>query len=147
VATDRKAYSPAKSEIPFQNRSPTGWWIASYLLRFEFNDEDRNNLNRRCTAYENTLILQANDRDEAFRKATRLGKQGDKLKGWNSFGRKGVWRFEGLTSLLPIYEELEDGAEILWREYSNRTVRKIKSFVRSRKNLPVFDDTDSSSDS
>src|SRR6266496_4365398 len=36
--------------------------------------------------------------------------------------RRGCWRFEGLTELLPIYERVEDGAEMWWTEYKNRSV-------------------------
>ena len=45
-------------------------------------------------------------------------------------GRAGTWRFEGLTTLLPVYDELEDGSEIVCREHRSRTVRKIRQLVR-----------------
>jgi len=55
-------------------------------------------------------------------------------------GRKGAWRFEGLSSLLPIYDELEDGAEALWRQYTNRTVKTIQTLAKSKKELEVLND-------
>ena len=55
--------------------------------------------------------------------------------------RKGSWHFEGLTSLLPIYETIEDGTEILWKEITGRSVKKIKSFVKKKNELEAFDDT------
>jgi hypothetical protein len=55
--------------------------------------------------------------------------------------RTGRWVFVGLTSLLPIYDKLEDGAEILWREHENRTIRKICSLVKKKRKLEVFDDS------
>ena len=51
------------------------------------------------------------------------------------------WKFLGLTELLPIYEKLEDGAEILWREHYNRSLRKILSKVKKKSELGIFDDT------
>ena len=42
--------------------------------------------------------------------------------------------------LLPIYEELEDGAEILCWEHENVTVKKLKSWVKGKRDLEVFDD-------
>ena len=57
-----------KKSIPYCNRSPHGWWIGSYVERYEFNDEDRSNLNRRCDAYENTIIFKAKNREDAYRK-------------------------------------------------------------------------------
>jgi len=63
---------------------------------------------------------------------------------WQSdSGRKGAWRFEGLTSLLPIYEELGDGAEVMWRKYANRTVKTIQALAKSRKDLETFNDAPS----
>jgi hypothetical protein len=63
--------------------------------------------------------------------------------GWKTWqadsGRKSAWRFEGLTSLLPIYEKLEDCAEVMWRKYTNRTVKKIQTMVKPKKGLEAFD--------
>jgi hypothetical protein len=48
-----------KKNIPTENRGPYGWWMASYIMRFEYYDEDRKNPQRRCLAWENTVILKA----------------------------------------------------------------------------------------
>ena len=130
-----------KKSIPTRNKSPFGWWIASYLERFEYEDEDKSNPNRRCTAWENTIIIKAKNRDAAFRKAERAGRLGDDSGAYETTeGRKGAWRYEGLTSLLPIYEELESGAEILWKEYDNVSVKRVRKMVRAKKELETFDD-------
>jgi uncharacterized protein DUF4288 len=127
--------------VPHQNRSPHGWWIASYLERFEYYDDKRDNPNRRCLAWENTILVKARNRDQAWRKAIAKGREGEGSEAWDAAtGRKGAWHFEGLTSLLPVYEELEDGAEILWREHAGRTVRTIRSLVKKRAELEAFDD-------
>lgn len=131
-----------RKRIAYRNKSPYGWWIASYLERFEFDDEDRTNAKRRCTAWENTIILKAKDRDAAYRKAEKRGRLADGNEFSTPNGRKGVLRYEGLTGLLPIYEELEDGAEILWNEHRNRSVRKVKSLVKQKHELAVFDDAE-----
>jgi hypothetical protein len=132
-----------RKKIPIRNQSPVGWWIASYIERFEFYDEDTANSNRRCLAWENTLLIRARNREEAYRKAVRLGRLADGSEASDAgTGRKGAWRFEGLTSLLPVYEELEDGAEILWIEHEGKTVRKIQDRVRAKHELEVFDDTE-----
>ena len=54
--------------------------------------------------------------------------------------RKGRWKFEGLTSLLLIYDDLEDGAEIAWTEYKDESIKKIKSWVKAKEELEVFSD-------
>ena len=129
--------------MPHRNRSPHGWWIASYLERFEYEDEDRSSPDRRCLAWENTILVQARTREQAWRKAMAFGRLGEGSQGWNAkTGRKGAWHFEGLTSLLPIYDELEDGAEVLWQEHAGRSVRKIKGLVKRKRELSVFDDSE-----
>lgn len=128
-------------KIPYRNTSPSRWWLASYIERFEFDDENKSNMKRRCLAYENTIIIKANNRDEAYRKAVKVGLIGNKSPGEiKETGRRGKWIFEGLSLLLPIYEDLEDGSEILWTEHFNKTVRKIKSLVRKKNELDVFND-------
>ena len=130
-----------KTKIPFRNRNHSGWWIASYIERFEYYDENKSNIARRCLAWENTVLIRARSREEAYRKAVALGRLSNGNKGWNSeTKRRGVWRFEGLTELLPVYEELIDGAEILWKEHANRTVKTVKSLVKRKRDLSVFND-------
>ena len=133
-------------EIPRRNRSPHGWWIASYLLRAVWDDEPSPpNSRRRCLAWENTVIIQAPDREAAYAKALLLAAE-------NAVGdfhdearrsRKGRFVFEGLTSLMPIYDRLEDGAEVLWAEYRNMTVGKLLSWVKQKSELEAFDDAPS----
>ena len=91
----------------------------------------------RCQVWENTRLIRARNRDEAFRKATRLGQAGSPLQ-----TKGGEWRFAGISMLLPVYEEIEDGAEILWVDCGKMSVRSIKKLVRSRRELSVFDDND-----
>ena len=133
----------ARTGIPHRNRSPHGWWIASYLERFEYHGENRRNAGRRCLAWENTILVRARDREAAWRKALAWGRLSDGNEASNiRTGRKGVWRFEGLTSLLPLYDRLEDGAELIWTEHSGRTVRSIRALVKTKKQLEAFDDAE-----
>ena len=131
----------ARSKIPHRNRSPHGWWIASYVERFEYYDEKRRNLSRRCLAWENTILLKARNREEAWRKALAHGRLSEGTEALDTkTRRKGAWRFEGLTSLLPVYDRLEDGAEVLWAEHSGRTVRSVRALVKAKKDLEAFND-------
>jgi hypothetical protein len=123
--------------------SPVGWYVASILVRFEWYDEDKENLNRRCLAWENTILIKADSPEEAYAKALEEGKAHEEHgEAWDADNeeRKGRWRFEGLTSLLAIYNELEDGAEIIWREFENRSVKKVRSWVKSKEELEVFEE-------
>lgn len=133
-----------KKTIPERNLSPYGWWIGMYLERFEFYDEDHSNPNRRCNAHENTVLITAKDRAEAYKKLLALGAAAEGMECVDtSTGRRGIWRFEGLTELLPIHDKIEDGAEILWTTHRNRSVKSIQALVKTKAELAVFDDCES----
>jgi hypothetical protein len=40
--------------------------------------------------------------------------------------------FEGITEVVPVYEELEDGAEIMWSEREGVTLWEIRKLVRKK---------------
>jgi hypothetical protein len=111
------------------------------VIRLEFYDEDRKNPNRRCLAWENTVLVQARTREQAYRKAAGIGRRSEGDEAWiPRSGRKGAWRFEGLTSLLPVYDQIEDGVEVLWKQYENVAVRSVQSRVKQMRELDVFND-------
>jgi len=128
---------PNPQHTPFDpNRSPTGWYIASYLLRFvELEWSDRDDPEARFLAWENTKLVRADSFDEAYEKAVGFaGLETDPYKG----GTEGVdvqWVFEGLTELMPIYEELEDGSEIMWSKHSPKKLRHLRKWVRTKEEL------------
>lgn len=117
--------------------SPVNWYLAEILLRAEWCDEDKRNPNRRCKVWENTVLIKASSPKEAYTKAMKLGKEHAKGDFWEEGNkdRKGQWHFEGLTSLLAIYDELEDGSEISWYQGENQSVKKIKSWVKTEQEL------------
>jgi hypothetical protein len=127
------------SEIPYRNRSPFGWWIASYIEQAIWDDVINPSPNSRCRAWENTIILQAPNREAAYKKAIKLGSSSPSTFD-DGKGRSGHWKFIGLTSLLPIYDELKDGAEITWIDHGNRTVGKIRSLIKDKSSLEAFND-------
>jgi hypothetical protein len=91
----------------------------------------------------NTVILKAKDREIAFRKASALAQNSATGK-WELHGdppgRPGRWVLEGLTSLLPIYEPIEDGAEVLWCESKNKTLGTLRRQVKPKGKLEAFED-------
>jgi len=130
------------TKIPQRNKSPTGWWVASILTRYEEEGENTENPNRRCLAWEDTIILKARDRNQAYRKAIAEGKARECVgDDWidTKTRRKGKWIFEGLTSLNPVYDELDDGAEIIWQEH-HRSAKKLKAWVKEKHELECFQD-------
>ena len=116
-----------------KNISPVEWYIATYLIRFvELENESNQNLEERFLSWENTVILKAKNLNEAYDKVIDHAKLDTKpYKG----GPKGVpvqWLFEGVTELLPIYEELDDGSEVMWAEHAPRKLKNLRKLVRSK---------------
>lgn len=116
------------------NLSPVGWYYASYLLRFvEMADPDKNRDDKPFSTWENTVLVQAKDMDEAHAKVTALArKQTAIYRG----GREGVrvrWKFVGITELLPVYDPIEDGVEIAWTDHGDRKLKDSKSWVKPKR--------------
>ncbi|MFC4701738.1 hypothetical protein ACFO4O_16400 [Glaciecola siphonariae] len=44
------------------------------------------------------------------------------------------WLFEGISELLPVYDEIEDGVEIMFGEYRQK-LKNIKKKVLSKKDV------------
>src|SRR6516164_7214841 len=118
------------------NRSPVGWYVASYLLRFvEIKDERKDNARRKFLSWENTVLVKARSLEHAYAKVTKIARA--KTRPYRG-GPKGIpvrWVYEGVTDLLPVYEELRDGAEIMWTERTASTVKTLRTLVKSKKVL------------
>lgn len=112
-----------------KNKSPVGWYVGSYLLRhLEINSDDNEDPEKKFLGWENTVLVKANNKLEAYDKIERIGKDHDyPYKG----GAEGVdvrFEFLGVTSVLAIYNEIEDGAEIMWHE-TTRKLKNLKSMI------------------
>ncbi len=112
------------------NISPVDWYLVSYLLRFIEIEDDRNfDDERKFLVWENTILVKAKNLDEAFSKGEKLAQEAtEPYKG----GPEGIpvqWLYEGITDVLPIYDPLEDGTEIMFSEYK----RKLKNIRKKAK--------------
>jgi hypothetical protein len=126
---------PSGSKVAFRNRNHSGWWIFCEVEQWVSKRRKRLSASSRCPVWENTRLIRAKNREEAYRKALKLARAGHPSK-----TDGGEWRCAGISMLLPVYEDIEDGAEILWEDRGLMTVRKIKQLVKSKRQLPVFDD-------
>lgn len=119
-----------------KNKSPVGWYMGAYLLRFmELRDPNRNVPERRFLSWENTVLVRADSFDEALEKVTAIGKRNATryLGGEDAVPVK--WQYLGVTELLPIYEALEDGSEIAWTEHRGRTLKGLRALVKTKQEL------------
>jgi hypothetical protein len=124
--------SEGNTSGPSSEVSPVGWYVGSYLLRFiELNESGNDDLASSFYAWENTVIVRANSLEEAYRKIVVIGTgETEPYRG----GPEGVpvqWIFEGISELLPIYEPLEDGAEIMWADRGSVELSKLRKRAMS----------------
>jgi hypothetical protein len=125
----------ARQKIPSRNRSPSGWWIFAEVQYWVQTKPIDGKFSERVDVWENTRILRAKNRDEAYRKAMEFGRVGMPSK-----TKAGVWKFGGISMLLPIYEKLSDGAEVLWTKRGRMTKAKALALAKRKNDLPVFSD-------
>ena len=110
--------------------SPVGWYIATYQLRFvEARDKRKHDLKRRFLVWENTVLVRAKNLKEAYRKAVKIGKECTEPYKGGPDAIDVQWLFEGIIELLPVYEEIEDGSELMWGERT-RTLKKIQQLAK-----------------
>lgn len=110
--------------------SPVGWYISTYQLRFvELADKRKNDLSRRFTVWENTVLVKASNPREAYRKVQRIATAATKPYKGGVDAIDVQWLFEGIVELLPVYEDIEDGAEIMWGERT-RSLAKIRTLAK-----------------
>ncbi len=112
------------------NVSPVGWYIGAYLLRFvELADPSIEDEESKFLTWENTVIVRASNLDEAYDKVIEIGHTCTAPYKGGPSGVDVKWKLEGVTFLVPIYEELEDGSEVLWAENAPRRLRNIRKLV------------------
>ena len=118
-----------------KNVSPVGWYVGTYQLRFvelahDFNEDP----NHKFLCWKNTVIVRAEDLNQAYDKVVAIGMQSTAPYKGGPDGVDVQWLFEGVIELLPIYEELEDGAEIMWGE-STKMLKSMRKDVCSKDEL------------
>jgi hypothetical protein len=125
-----------------KDTSPVGWYVGSYQIRFiELDALGNDDQEGEFLVWENTVIVKAASFDEAYDKVAAVGSSDTAPYKGGPDGIPVQWVFEGITELLPIYEPLEDGAEIMWAEHEAVKLSKLKSRARSLGQLkkPVAD--------
>ena len=74
--------------------------------------DDKTNPNRRCQTWVNSILVQAPSIEQAYDKAIKIGKNNYSIRYKAASGRICSWKVLGLSSLVPIFEDIEDGAKI-----------------------------------
>jgi hypothetical protein len=111
---------------------PVSWYLSREIIYFEFADQADQD---EYQVWENLILINAQNPEEAYQKALKHGfdSEGDVTID----GRKGRSKFKGLKTLVAVYENIEDGAEIEWQEYMVER-DELESLVKPKENLPAF---------
>lgn len=108
------------------------WYLSYEVLYFEYEDSK---LQEDYVVWENLILIEADSPEKAYRKAVEHGKLSEGELRINE--KKGFCKFKGLKKLIPIYEEIEDGCEIEWREYE-ASKKELNKLVGSKRKLQAF---------
>jgi hypothetical protein len=125
-ATDR-VRSSAMAYIPRGAK----WYIAEIVERLRVQGD------RRAVVHINLCLIEATGPANAYRKALALGKAAE-MTYLNPKGKKVSIEFMGLRDLNVIHDELEHGAELLYRQYLGMTAAEARKLVTTKTKLSVF---------
>lgn len=103
------------------------WYIVEIIEKYEPVDRNEEQDLRRVTTWGNHHLIKAESPEKAFDKAVKLGQEKN-YKFINSDKIEMESFFVGIGELLPIYEDIEDGAELMWNDYgfiSNRRTMRM----------------------
>jgi hypothetical protein len=110
------------------------WFLVEIIERCEPVDSNQKHDLRRCIVWGNFHLIRATSPDKAYNKAEKLGKSGN-YEFTNSDKLKMKWEFVGIGDIIPIYEDIEDKAEIMWTDYGFISARRSNRFAKSKKEL------------
>ena len=109
----------------------TEWFLAELVMKITVADDPRN------VVHQNLVLIRADSADEAYEKAIQFGKKEE--ISYDNPARKAVhFHFEGVSDLIDIIEELEDGAELDFHYTVAMPNENIRSLVPPRDRLRAF---------
>ncbi|MEL7315841.1 MAG: DUF4288 domain-containing protein [Cyanobacteria bacterium J06559_3] len=119
--------------------SPVGWYIASYIERIdpvEVYEQDSKD-HHPWIIRKNRILVKAFTPEEAWeRTIEHLADFGYDYT--NPDGVHLRTTVVGLTSLVPIYDALEDGCEIEWIDRTGETIMDIRDRILEKSELEAF---------
>ncbi len=110
------------------------WFLVEIIEKYEPVDSDKTNELRRVTTWGNYHLISASNPSQAYDKALKIGKMSN-YKFTNSDKIKMKSEFLGIGDLLPIYEDLQDGAEILWHNYGFISAKRSTKLTKTKVEL------------
>jgi hypothetical protein len=107
------------------------WYVAQIIIEISVEGETQN------VVHKNFVLISANSAEEAYQKAISLGKQSDDYYK-NPSGKSVLLKFKGLHGLNVVYDELEDGSELLYEERFGLSSEDLMKEIVEKTQLAVF---------
>ncbi len=111
------------------------WFLADIVERAEMVGDDKTNPNRRCLTWTNTVLIQAESIGEAYDKAIKIGQKNYATRYKTASGKTCNWTVLGLASLVPIYENIEDGSELGFTSEGAIAAKTSERMIKSKKEI------------
>jgi hypothetical protein len=93
---------------------------------------------KRSLVWVNIHIIKAKSAEEAYAKAIKLGREHNSKYKAGEDARPASWTFRGLRQLLPVYEKIADGSEIMFEGHEDIKPSEVKKMVRPKRKLVAF---------
>ena len=100
------------------------------LDRPDIEDEEA-----RFLVWENTVLVKADSLDAAYDRVADVAQENTNTYKAGEDAIDAQWMFEGILDVVPIYEDLQDGCEIMWAERSPRALKNIRSSAIAKEDL------------
>jgi uncharacterized protein DUF4288 len=107
------------------------WFIAEIVEEITVEGDPRN------VVHVNFNLIRAESPEEAYTKAIELGRGGE-TEYRNADGKLVHIRFHGLRDLNVIYDDLEDGAELMFEKRVSVPSDELQTLIRPKEELDVF---------
>lgn len=109
----------------------TKWYLADLIMCFRIGDSEE------LLVHANLHLIRADSPEEAYKRSVDIGRESE-AHYTNSDGQDVSVSFRGLRDLFPIYDELKDGAEILYEEIQGLDEDGVAKLVTPKEELSVF---------
>ena len=110
------------------------WFMVEIIEKFEPVIHDDAKDLRRVTTYGNFHLIKADSAEEAYEKGIKVGEKSN-YTFTNSDKQEMESSFIGIGELLPIYEDIEDGAELMYTDYGDISHRRAIRMARNKTEL------------
>lgn len=111
--------------------SSSDWYVAEIVMEVKTEGESLSVINVKY------VLIHANSPEDAFDEAEEIGKSNeDSYIGPGD--QKITWIYHGLRDLSAVYEDLENGSELLIEEEASVSLEEIREVVAEKMQLNVF---------